>query len=93
LIVLALVCFNELLSLVSANDDLQDQVVLSHHSIGQIYDTEGALFRALKSYMMALDIWMFWVKTNRNVDRHVIAQLLNNIAEVHDKKKRYAFAL
>ncbi len=36
---------------------------------------------------------MFWVKTNRNVDRHVIAQLLNNIAEVHDKKKRYAFAL
>jgi tetratricopeptide (TPR) repeat protein len=90
---LALDCFNEVLSVVSTDNDLQTNAALVHHSIGQIHETEEAFSYALESYHRALNIWMTLLKAKSNVDRQVIAQLLNNIAEVHDKTKRYAFAL
>ncbi|CAF1293531.1 unnamed protein product [Rotaria sordida] len=90
---LAIDCFKEILSLVSNNDNCQSEIALAYHSLGEIYETERKFRRALESYHTALNIWMFALKHNLNVDRHIIAQLLNDIAEVHDKKKRYVFAL
>jgi tetratricopeptide (TPR) repeat protein len=89
----ALVCFNEILSTTLNNNDSQCQAALAHHSIGQIYDNQGAFHRALESYMTALNIWTLLLKNNSKVNRHVIAQLLNDIAEIYERKKRYGFAL
>lgn len=86
---LALNCFNEILSI----NHSHDQTAFAHHSIGQIYDSEGAFRRALQSYLLALNIWTILRETNSPIDRHAIAQLLNDIGEVYDRTKQYGYAL
>jgi tetratricopeptide (TPR) repeat protein len=89
----AFACFNEIFSLVFDDEHSQIHVALTHQSIGQIHESKGAFRHALLSYEKALQIWMILLEKNIKVDQHVIAQLLNDIGEVHYRKRRYWLAL
>ncbi|CAF3841271.1 unnamed protein product [Rotaria sp. Silwood1] len=89
----ALECFVEALLLASGDDKFHSQIALVHHSIGQIHELKEDFSQALSSYEKALHIWMHLLEKNSKVDQHVVAQLLNDIGEVHDKNKRYWLAM
>lgn len=89
----ALNCFNEIFSITSPMNHPHRRAAFAHHSIGQLYDIAQAFQRALNSYMIALDIWMKLRQKYPNIDRHAIAELFNDIAEIYDKTKRYGYAL